>query len=247
MITRRTFLGGLAVAAAGVPLAANGVLAQGRAGARAAMSLTLANESGRGPVWTYVVGTNLATGQQCRLSANGAAARGVGGGQRAGRLHRLRDPGRGRRHDAVAAAGHVGPDLPGDRRQAQVPLQPGQRARLPGGLGQLRPELPDPARLRGVHLRRRRDALQHHHGRHAVRAARDHADRRAAAVDRPAARRRPGRGVLRAVRAGRVRRAGAGGPARDRARATGSTPAGSRRTTSTATSTRCGRTTSRTR
>jgi hypothetical protein len=35
------------------------------------MSLTLANESGRGPVWTYVVGTNLATGQQCRLSADG--------------------------------------------------------------------------------------------------------------------------------------------------------------------------------
>ena len=71
MITRRTFLGGLAVAAAGVPLAANSVLAQGGAGARAAMSLTLANESGRGPVWTYVVGTNLATGQQCRLSADG--------------------------------------------------------------------------------------------------------------------------------------------------------------------------------
>jgi hypothetical protein len=69
MITRRTFLGGLAVAAAGVPLAANSVLAQ--SGTRAAMSLTLANESGRGPVWTYVVGTNLATGQQCRLSADG--------------------------------------------------------------------------------------------------------------------------------------------------------------------------------
>ena len=71
MITRRTFLGGLAVAAAGVPLAANTVLAEGGAGARAAMSLTLANESGKGPVWTYVVGTNLATGQQCRLSADG--------------------------------------------------------------------------------------------------------------------------------------------------------------------------------
>jgi hypothetical protein len=71
MITRRTFLGGLAVAAAGVPLAANTVLAEGGAGARAAMSLILANESGKGPVWTYVVGTNLATGQQCRLSADG--------------------------------------------------------------------------------------------------------------------------------------------------------------------------------
>ncbi|HEY7592388.1 MAG TPA: beta-1,3-glucanase family protein [Actinophytocola sp.] len=71
MITRRTFLGGLAVAAAGVPLAANGVLAAGRPGTTAAMSLTLADESGRGPVWTYVVGTDLATGRQCRLSAEG--------------------------------------------------------------------------------------------------------------------------------------------------------------------------------
>jgi hypothetical protein len=73
MIRRRTFLGGLAAAAAGVPLAATGLdaMAAGAAGARAAMSLTLANESGRGPVWTYVVGTNLATGQQCRLSADG--------------------------------------------------------------------------------------------------------------------------------------------------------------------------------
>jgi hypothetical protein len=71
MITRRTFLGGLAAASVGVPLAANSVLAEGGPAARAAMSLTLANESGRGPVWTYVVGTNLATGQQCRLSADG--------------------------------------------------------------------------------------------------------------------------------------------------------------------------------
>jgi glycosyl hydrolase family 64 (putative beta-1,3-glucanase) len=71
MITRRTFLGGLAAATAGVPLAATSVNAMTSAGARAAMSLRLANESGRGPVWTYVVGTNLATGQQCRLSADG--------------------------------------------------------------------------------------------------------------------------------------------------------------------------------
>ncbi|MGH3761501.1 beta-1,3-glucanase family protein [Actinophytocola sp.] len=75
MITRRTFLGGLAAATAGVPLAANGVSAEdttaGRPARGAAMSLTLANESGRGPVWTYVVGTDLATGQQCRLSADG--------------------------------------------------------------------------------------------------------------------------------------------------------------------------------
>ncbi len=71
MITRRTFLGGLAAATAGVPLAANSVLAAGEPAANAAMSLTLANESGRGPVWTYVVGTDLATGRQCRLSADG--------------------------------------------------------------------------------------------------------------------------------------------------------------------------------
>ncbi|MCT2583276.1 beta-1,3-glucanase family protein [Actinophytocola gossypii] len=70
MITRRSFLGGLAAASVGVPLAANAI---GHADQRAAasMSLTLANESGRGPVWTYIVGTNLATGQQCRLSADG--------------------------------------------------------------------------------------------------------------------------------------------------------------------------------
>jgi hypothetical protein len=67
MITRRSFLGGLAAASVGVPLAAHHLATA----APAPMSLTLANESGRGPVWTYVVGTNLATGQQCRLSADG--------------------------------------------------------------------------------------------------------------------------------------------------------------------------------
>lgn len=38
------------------------------------MSLTLVNESGShagDPVWAYVVGTDLATGQQCHLSADG--------------------------------------------------------------------------------------------------------------------------------------------------------------------------------
>lgn len=67
MISRRSFLGGLAAASVGVPLAAHHLAGA----APAPMSLTLANESGRGPVWTYVVGTNLATGQQCRLSADG--------------------------------------------------------------------------------------------------------------------------------------------------------------------------------
>jgi Beta-1,3-glucanase len=72
MITRRSFLGGLAAATAGVPLAVHAIgQAAGQSQPRAAMGLTLANESGRGPVWTYVVGTNLATGQQCRLAADG--------------------------------------------------------------------------------------------------------------------------------------------------------------------------------
>lgn len=73
MITRRTFLGGLAAATAGVPLAANTALVADRA-ALASMFLTLVNESGShagDPVWAYVVGTNLATGQQCHLSADG--------------------------------------------------------------------------------------------------------------------------------------------------------------------------------
>jgi hypothetical protein len=69
MISRRSFLGGLAAASVGVPFMANAI--GSAAGARAAMSLTLANESGRGPVWTYIVGTNLATGQQCHVSADG--------------------------------------------------------------------------------------------------------------------------------------------------------------------------------
>ncbi len=69
MISRRSFLGGLAAASVGAPFLANAV--GSAAGARAAMSLTLANESGRGPVWTYLVGTNLATGQQCHVSADG--------------------------------------------------------------------------------------------------------------------------------------------------------------------------------
>lgn len=72
MITRRSFLGGLAAASVGVPLAANAIgSATGSAAQRAAMSLTLANESGQGPVWTYIVGTDLASGQQTRLSADG--------------------------------------------------------------------------------------------------------------------------------------------------------------------------------
>jgi len=69
MISRRSFLGGLAAASVGTPFLANAI--GSAAGARAAMSLTLANESGRGPVWTYIVGTNLATGQQCHVSADG--------------------------------------------------------------------------------------------------------------------------------------------------------------------------------
>ncbi|TDV49021.1 beta-1,3-glucanase family protein [Actinophytocola oryzae] len=65
MISRRSFLGGLAAATVVVPLGA-------RVASAASMSLVIANESGRGPLWVYVVGTDLATGQQCRLSADGA-------------------------------------------------------------------------------------------------------------------------------------------------------------------------------
>lgn len=76
MITRRSFLGGLAAASVGVPLAAN-ALGHAVQAPRATMSLTLRNETGShagDPVWTYVVGTNLATGEQCRLTAGGELA-----------------------------------------------------------------------------------------------------------------------------------------------------------------------------
>ncbi|MFC4857507.1 beta-1,3-glucanase family protein [Actinophytocola glycyrrhizae] len=68
MISRRSFLGGLAAATVGAPLLAR------TAGAAplAPLSLTIANESGAGPLWTYVVGTDLASGRQCRLSPDGA-------------------------------------------------------------------------------------------------------------------------------------------------------------------------------
>jgi hypothetical protein len=65
MISRRSFLGGLAAATVAAPLIT-------RVAAAASTSLVITNESGRGPLWVYVVGTNLATGQQCRLSASGA-------------------------------------------------------------------------------------------------------------------------------------------------------------------------------
>lgn len=68
MISRRSFLGGLAAATVGAPLLARSA----GAAPLAPLSITIANESRRGPLWTYVVGTNLATGQQCRLSADGA-------------------------------------------------------------------------------------------------------------------------------------------------------------------------------
>lgn len=70
MISRRSFLGGLAAATVGAPLVAR--LAGAAQTSLAPLSLTIANESGRGPLWTYIVGTDLASGQQCRLSADGA-------------------------------------------------------------------------------------------------------------------------------------------------------------------------------
>lgn len=69
MISRRSFLGGLAAATVGAPLLARAV----GAAQLAPLSLTIANESGRsGALYVYVVGTDLASGQQCRLSADGA-------------------------------------------------------------------------------------------------------------------------------------------------------------------------------
>ncbi len=69
MISRRSFLGGLAAATVGAPLLVKAVGAT----QLAPLSLTIANESGRsGALYVYVVGTDLASGQQCRLSADGA-------------------------------------------------------------------------------------------------------------------------------------------------------------------------------
>jgi hypothetical protein len=67
MISRRSFLGGLAAGAIAAPLLT-------RVADAAALSLVITNQSGRGPLWVYVVGTNLATGQQCHLTANGTLA-----------------------------------------------------------------------------------------------------------------------------------------------------------------------------
>ncbi|HEX6352784.1 beta-1,3-glucanase family protein [Actinophytocola sp.] len=64
MLSRRSFLGGLAAATAALPLSS-------RLAAAATVSLVITNQSGRGPLWMYVVGVSHATGQQCRLSANG--------------------------------------------------------------------------------------------------------------------------------------------------------------------------------
>jgi Beta-1,3-glucanase len=67
MISRRSFLGGLAAATVAAPLLTQVAEA-------ASMSLVITNQSGRGPLWVYVVGTNLATGQQCRLTDSGQLA-----------------------------------------------------------------------------------------------------------------------------------------------------------------------------
>jgi hypothetical protein len=67
MLSRRSFLGGLAVTTASVPLLATVAEA-------ASMSLVITNQSGRGPLWVYVVGVSHATGQQCRLTEGGTLA-----------------------------------------------------------------------------------------------------------------------------------------------------------------------------
>jgi glycosyl hydrolase family 64 (putative beta-1,3-glucanase) len=76
MITRRSFLGGLAAASVAAPLAATATAQPRRlprpGRPRAAFPLTVVNSSGvAGDAWMYVVGTNLGTGEQCRLSADG--------------------------------------------------------------------------------------------------------------------------------------------------------------------------------
>jgi hypothetical protein len=70
MVRRRTVLGGLAVAAGASAL---GVAS--RASAAANLPLTVVNNTGKyanGAVYLYIVGTNLATGQQSYVNRNGA-------------------------------------------------------------------------------------------------------------------------------------------------------------------------------
>ena len=73
MISRRSFLGGLSAVAVGAPLLGS---APAHGSPRAdGLRLTLLNDTGShsgDQVWTYVVGTNLATGQQSRVTADGA-------------------------------------------------------------------------------------------------------------------------------------------------------------------------------
>ena len=77
MITRRSLLGGLAAAAVCVPLVATATNAQPRrkprpGRPRAPFALTVKNSSGvAGDAWMYVVGTNLGSGAQCHLTADG--------------------------------------------------------------------------------------------------------------------------------------------------------------------------------
>ncbi|PWW56982.1 beta-1,3-glucanase family protein [Actinokineospora spheciospongiae] len=72
MITRRTLLGGLAAAAATAPFTGSALAS---ATPRASLALTLVNSTGAHAgktLWAYVVGTNLATGRQSRVTADGA-------------------------------------------------------------------------------------------------------------------------------------------------------------------------------
>lgn len=73
MLSRRTFLAGAVATAAGVPLAGS-VLRAKRAGATAGLATTVVNHTNRfanTAVALYVVGTDLATGQQSYVDRNG--------------------------------------------------------------------------------------------------------------------------------------------------------------------------------
>ncbi|MEV0057874.1 glycoside hydrolase family 64 protein [Saccharopolyspora shandongensis] len=76
MLSRRSFLGGVSAAALAVP-AIGGLAAPAFAGRRAPdvpLPLTIVNRSGQfdnASIWVYVVGVNLDSGEQCRVTPDG--------------------------------------------------------------------------------------------------------------------------------------------------------------------------------
>ena len=214
----------------------------------APLSLTIANESGRGPLWTYVVGTDLASGQQCRLSADGALVPVVRGRQRPGRLHRLRDRGRTARGRCRCHRACPAGSTSRSASKLKFRCNPGNALAYPAGWVTADPNYPVLHDCAEFTYDGAGHALQHHDGRHAVGAAGDLAV--AARRSRPTGRlqgRRPRGRVLRAGGHAGVREPRDGGPAGDRAGPRAGRGPVRRRTTSRAGSTRCGTTTARTR